>query len=101
MVSDQVDYETAGNIAIYPNNTQRKISRMKKVMNLTYDFVFTVTSKGDKKFPIPTPLSVGNYLKHFIDLNGEVTLADIIKFEELLSQKKYARFEFYLKFFLE
>lgn len=90
IVGEKIEYETAGNIAIYPKNTLKNIERLKKVIGFSYDYIFTVVPKDKEKLPIPSPLSLENYLTYFIDLNGEITDADMIKFEELLSQKKYS-----------
>lgn len=91
IVGENLKYETAGNIAIYPLNNQKKIERLKKVMNFSFNYIFTVTSKSKEKLPIPSPLSFDNYVKYFVDLNGEITQADVIRLEELLSPKKYSR----------
>ena len=86
---ENLKYKTAGNIQIYPNNSKDSIARMKKVMRAAFDFIFTTTSKGDDKLPIPSPLSLGNYLKHFIDLSADITTADLVKMEDLLSELEY------------
>lgn len=94
----KIEYETASNIEVFPNNTIGKIERMLKIINIPGDSVFTVTSKEGQKLPIPSPMSVRSYVIYFIDLNGQVNLANMLKFEELLSPKKFARFDLVIIF---
>ena len=66
------------------------IERAMKTMRATYDYVFTTTSKGEDKLPIPSPLSLKNYLKHFVDFNGDITTADMTKMKKLLTESEFA-----------
>lgn len=90
IVGDKISYDTAGNIAIYPLNTIKKMNRLKKAIGFMHNYIFTVSSNQREKLPIPSPLSLDNYLKYFVDLNGEINDADMIKMMGLLSPKKYA-----------
>jgi sulfite reductase alpha subunit-like flavoprotein len=62
---------------------------MLKVLNSTYDYTFTISSKKKEKLPLPSPITLNNYLKNFVDLNGEIGTADLLKLEELLSEADF------------
>jgi len=70
---------------------------MKKILKSNFDYIFTIKSKNQEKLPIPSPISLTNYLKHFIDLNGEVGTADIIKLEEFLSDRDFHRVKIFVE----
>lgn len=79
------DYETGGNIQIFPRNTRSKVERMMTLLNFTVNYVFTTKVNTHKKSPVPSPLSTDTFLNDYVDLNGQISKSDIIKLKDLMS----------------
>lgn len=70
---DQLQYQTAGNVSIYPENDDSSVSRFSKLMGYNPEQFFEITMKNSSlKKPIPTPLKVKTYLKKFCDFYGKL-----------------------------
>ena len=71
-----INYKTAQNLAIYPENSADIVNKAANKFNLNLDDVFEVTqnpdvpSKGKFKHPFPSPVSVRTYLTKFCDLQS-------------------------------
>jgi hypothetical protein len=54
-------------------NTKSQVQRLIRLLNLQGDMVFSINSKNGTKLNTPEVVSLENFAKHFIDLNGKVT----------------------------
>lgn len=85
------DYETGGNIQIFPKNTRSKVERMMTLLNFTVNYTFTTKVNTHKKSPVPSPLSVDTFLTDYIDLNGSIQKSDMIKLRDLMPSEDYEK----------
>lgn len=73
-----LNYITAQNLALYPENTSDFVEKAARVFGVELDSVFALEEKADNegrvKFehPFPTPISVRTYLTKFCDLQGPI-----------------------------
>lgn len=88
-------YRAGDNIAFFPRNHKEKIERMKKLLNFTVDYVFTVKSNDQRRLPCPSPLGTDTFLSEFIDLGGLVKQTDMIRLRGLLNATDYAKYHLY------
>jgi len=71
-----INYRTAQNLAIYPENSTDVVNKAANKFNLNLNDIFEVTqnpdvpSKGKFKHPFPSPIKVRTYLTKFCDLQG-------------------------------
>jgi NADPH-ferrihemoprotein reductase len=69
-------YQTAQNLAIYPENSSDIVNKAAQLLGLNLDDVFTIEKNSENeddesfKHPIPSPISVETYLSKFCDLQG-------------------------------
>ena len=71
-----LSYLTAGNLYLYPENDPQLVDAVAKKIKIGLDQVFLLQenkpSSNQFKHPIPSPISVKDYLTHFCDLQGPV-----------------------------
>lgn len=87
--STNLKYPVAGNISIYPTNTKEKVERLAKLLNTPKDMIYQVKSLNGSKYRIPEVVSLENFAKCFIDLNGKVTEKDFSRLSEMLTEKEW------------
>ena len=67
-------YETASNLAVFPENDESDINRICKRLNLDKEFKFVFSNeerdKEVRKHPFPTPCTIGDALRKYSDLRG-------------------------------
>ncbi len=71
-----LEYNTAANLAVFPENNQEDVDRVVERFGLDKDRVFIFKNKegddGKNKHPFPTPCSVGDALTKYCELRGPV-----------------------------
>ncbi|EGR31364.1 nadph-cytochrome p450 reductase, putative, partial [Ichthyophthirius multifiliis] len=88
-------YQTAGNIAIFPENSNEKIQEFASLLNLDLEKTIKINPKNMQvKIPIPNPIKIKTFLQKFCDFQGPINRAILqsLKFF-LLEEKQRALFD--------
>ncbi|CAK56074.1 unnamed protein product (macronuclear) [Paramecium tetraurelia] len=86
LFNQNIEYKTAYNIAIYPQNSDSDVDELCSLLKLDKNVRFKVITNS--KQPFPNPISVYTYLKKFCDFSGLVTKKILIELSNLVNQKQ-------------
>lgn len=66
-------YETAGNIYVFPENTETNVNKALEIVGVSADQILKISStpfNNRGKMPCPEIITAGNLLRRFVDLQG-------------------------------
>jgi NADPH-ferrihemoprotein reductase len=99
-----VTYETASNLVVYPENSEEAIRTVcDKILGLDHTQKFSLST--NKRFaknrnikkPFPSPITVGDYLRKYIDLQGVLKKTTLKALAELLTKESHPTAKKYLE----
>ncbi|CAD8174164.1 unnamed protein product [Paramecium pentaurelia] len=103
LIADNINYVTACNIAIYPQNSDQDINELCNQLRFDKNMKFEIITTS--KHPFPNPISIYNYLKKYCDFTGLITKKQLMELsnqvinkqhkEELLNAASFEGREFY------
>ncbi|CAD8149685.1 unnamed protein product [Paramecium octaurelia] len=103
LIADNINYKTASNIAIYPQNSDQDINELCHQLRFDKNMKFEVITTS--KHPFPNPISIQNYLRKYCDFTGLITKKQLMELsnlainiqskEELLKASSFEGREFY------
>ena len=83
--SQNAEYQTAANLIMCPENKDSDIQRMLRIIGKNGDEVFKISlnkkfeGEGTVKLPIPTPISVRDLLRFYVDMTGPLKVSVLKK----------------------
>ncbi|CAD8052604.1 unnamed protein product [Paramecium sonneborni] len=87
LTNQEIEYRTAQNIAIYPQNSDSDIDELCSLLKLDKNIRFTIITT--QKQPFPNPISIYTYLKRYCDFSGLITKKQLIELSNVRNQKDY------------
>ncbi|SCU87972.1 LADA_0E07382g1_1 [Lachancea dasiensis] len=67
-------YSTGDHLAVWPSNSNEKVSRFLDCFGLDPDMVFTLKPLDSTiKLPFPTPVTVGAAVRHYLEITGPIS----------------------------
>ena len=99
-----VSYETASNLVLYPENSEEAVRTVcDKILGLDVAQKFSLST--NKRFaknrnikkPFPSPITVGDYLRKYIDLQGVLKKTTLKALAELLTKEAHPNAKKYLE----
>ncbi|CAD8153824.1 unnamed protein product [Paramecium pentaurelia] len=86
LIADNINYKTASNIAIYPQNSDQDINELCNQLRFDKNMKFEIVTTS--KHPFPNPISIQNYLRKYCDFTGLITKKQLMELSNLAINKQ-------------
>lgn len=94
LANTDIDYQTADNLAILPENPEHGVTALAKTMGYILDQHITIEEVGNSgkfKYPFPVPCTIKDVLTYYFDLYGMPKHSTIARLQAYVTDEKQKR----------